>query len=55
MGCKETIQTNKTFSNSEDPDELRHFIRSTVFVILLTKGKKDLQTKKINIGFKIIT
>ena len=55
MGCKESNQTSKTFSNSEDPDEMRHFISSTVFVILLTKGKKDLQAKKVNIGFKIIT
>ena len=35
-----------TFTNSEDPDEMQH-IGSTMFV----KVKKDLQTKKYNVGY----
>ena len=31
-----------TFTNSEDPDEIWHFIGSTLFV----KVKKDFQAKK---------
>ena len=33
-----------TFANSEDPDEMQHFIR----VYTVCKGKNDLQTKKYN-------
>ena len=31
-----------TFANSEDPDEMLHFIR----VFTVCKGKNDLQTKE---------
>ena len=37
-----------TFANSEDPDEMLHFIRSALFL----KVKKDLQTKEY-IFFKL--
>ena len=33
-----------TFTNSEDPDEMPHFIR----VYTVCEGKKDLQMKKYN-------
>ena len=36
-----------TFANSEDSDEMLHFIR----VFTVCKGKKDLQTKKYNFFF----